>query len=123
MKRTSCYRNDLVEAIRKYLPCQFFAQWRLPKGLRWTPQRLLWMALLMTYSAEQTLADRFDAVGDVLKTAFPHWRLGRSYSGWFEAQARWLQPFATSLLKLKNCFGTQVTHAGTQTTHELMNRC
>jgi DDE family transposase len=92
VRRTPSYRADLVEAIRKHLPRQFFARWPLPKGLTWTPQRLVWMALLMTGSAEQTLADRFDAVRDLLKAAFPHWRLGVRYTGWFEARARWLPP-------------------------------
>ena len=97
MKRTSCYRDDLVAAIRKYLPWQFFSQWRLTKGLSWTPQRIVWLALLMCYSAEQTLADRFDAVSDVLAAAFPHWRLGTSYTGWFEAQARWIEPLQAKM--------------------------
>src|ERR1700676_1784585 len=97
MRRTSWYRGDLVEAIRKYLPWQFFAQWRLTKGLTWTPQRIVWMALLMAYSAEQTLAARFEAVGDVLRAACPHWRLGTSYTGWFEAQSRWIQPLSTQV--------------------------
>jgi hypothetical protein len=91
MKRTSCYRGDLVEAIRKYLPFQFFSQWTLIKGLSWTPQRIVWMALLMAYSAEQTLGSRFDAVRYGLKKMFPHWGLGTSYQGWFEAQAHWIK--------------------------------
>ena len=39
------------------------------------------MALLLAWSAEQTLAERFDAAGDLLSALFPHWRLGRSYTG------------------------------------------
>ena len=97
MERTPCYRADLVEAIRKYLPAQCFARWRLPRGLTWTPQRIAWMALLMAFSAEQTLAERFEAVRDVLREAFPHWRLGATYTGWSEAQARWVEPLRPAL--------------------------
>ena len=97
MKRKSWYREDLAEAIRKCLPSQFFAQWRLSKGLRWTPQRIVWMALLMAYCAEQTLGERFDAVRDVLKETFPHGQLGTSYTGWFEAQAHWIEALRPAL--------------------------
>lgn len=99
MKRSPSYRDDLAEAIRRHLPWQFFGRWPLAKGLTWTPQRLVWMALLMTWSAEQTLADRFDAVRDFLKAAFPHWRLGVSYTGWYEAQARWLAPVPSAVAR------------------------
>jgi hypothetical protein len=91
MKRTSCYRDDLVEAIRKFLPFQFFSQWAVTKGLSWTPQRIVWAALLMAWSAEQTLAARFDAVSYGLKKMFPHWRLGTTYQGWLDAQSKWIE--------------------------------
>jgi Transposase DDE domain len=87
----------LVEAVRLCIPAQFFARWLLRRGLLWTPQRLFWMALLMAWSAEQTLAERFEAARDWLGTCFPGWRLGASYSGWVQALARWDTRLRTAL--------------------------
>ncbi len=93
------YRDSLVQAIRVWFPWQFFAQWSLLAGLKWTPQRLYWMAILMAWSAEQTLTDRFGAVRTLLKEMFPKWSLGTSYTGWYEAQAKWLTPLKPALSK------------------------
>ena len=92
LQRTVSYRQGLIEAIRKYFPAPFFSRWKLRHGLLWTPQRLFWMAILMVWSAEQTLQDRFDAVGQLLASLFPRWKLGTSYTGWYEAQLAWLEP-------------------------------
>ena len=94
--RTS-YREALVGAIREWLPPQFFGQWKLRRGLRWTPQRILWVALLMAWSAEQTLASRFRAVADAVQALFPKWRPGETYTGWCEAQANWAGPLRAAL--------------------------
>jgi hypothetical protein len=99
MERPSCYRSGLIDAIRIHFPWQFFARWKLPCGLRWTPQRLFWMALLMTWSPEQTLGERFTAVRELLRALFPRWRLGTTYTGWYEAQARWLAPLQPELAR------------------------
>ena len=102
MKRTSSYRAGLIGAIREWLPTQFFSRWKLRGGVAWTPQRLLCMALFMAWSAEQTLAERFDAVHDLLRSLFPRWRLGGTYTGWYVALARWsavLQPAVAKRLR------------------------
>ena len=91
MGQPLCYRRGLIDAIRIHLPWQFFARWKLTRGLRWTPQRLFWAAILMARSAEQTLGERFTAVRDLLHTLFPQWRLGATYTGWYEAQVRRLE--------------------------------
>ena len=96
--RTS-YRESLVAAIREWFPAQFFGQWKLRRGLLWTPQRIVWMAVLLVWSAEQTLTSRFTAVADVLQTLFPRWRLGESYTGWHEAQLRWVSPLGQAVTK------------------------
>lgn len=102
MQRSSSYRQSLVEAIRTWLPAPFFSRWRLRQRLLWRPQRLVWMALLMAWSAEQTLTGRFEAVRDLLHALFPQWRLGQSYTGWYEAAAQWttaLQPAVAKRLR------------------------
>jgi hypothetical protein len=93
------YREALVDAIRQWLPAQFFSRWKLRRGLQWTPQRILWVALLMAWSAEQTLTSRFTAVADVVQTLFPRWRPGETYTGWSEAQARWIGPLRQAVAK------------------------
>ena len=80
MKPKASSRQDLVAAIRQWLPTQFFAQWPLRRGLLWTPQRLVWLALLMAWSSEQTLGERFEAACDLLGSLFPGWKLGGTYT-------------------------------------------
>ena len=92
MKPKASYRQDLVAAIRQWLPTQFFAQWPLRRGLRWTPQRLVWLALLMAWSAEQTLGERFEAACDLLGSLFPGWKLGGTYTGFAVALRAWSDP-------------------------------
>ena len=87
MGQPLCYQQGLIDAIRIHLPWQFFARWKLTRGLRWTPQRLFWAAILMARRHKQTLGERFTAVRDLLHTLFPQWRLGATYTGWYEARA------------------------------------
>ncbi len=91
--------SALVESVCLWIPGAFFAQWALRRGLLWTPQRLFWMALFMAWSAEQTLAERFDAARDLLQILFPRWCLGASYSGWLQALAHWDKPMRAALAK------------------------
>jgi Transposase DDE domain len=97
--RKPSYRAGLIDAIRNWFPGQFFSRWRLRKGLWWTPQHIFWMAILMAWSAEQTLQDRFAAVGELLEVLFPQWKLGTSYTGWCDAQAKWIDPLRPALAK------------------------
>jgi hypothetical protein len=55
------------------------------------------MAILMSWSVEQTLGDRFTATRDLLKRLFPKWSLGKSYTGWYTAQAHWLKTLQPAL--------------------------
>ncbi len=82
MKTVLSRGSALVESVCLWIPGAFFAQWALRRGLLWTPQRLFWMALFMAWSAEQTLAERFDAARDLLQILFPRWcRVGASWDG------------------------------------------
>jgi hypothetical protein len=82
--------HGLVEAVRAWLPGQFFSQWKVTSGSTWTPHRLFWMAILMVWSAEQTLGERFHETRRTLRGLFPKWSLGTSYTGWYQAQAKWI---------------------------------
>ncbi len=99
MKTVLSRGSALVESVCLWIPGAFFAQWALRRGLLWTPQRLFWMALFMAWSAEQTLAERFDAARDLLQILFPRWCLGASYSGWLQALAHWDKPMRAALAK------------------------
>ena len=92
------YRHGLIEAIGASLPGQFFSRWA-SAAAKWSPLRLFWMAILMAWSAEQTLQARFEETREVVRSLFPKWRLGKSYTGWYEAQLKWLTPLQPALSK------------------------
>ena len=97
--RTVSYGHGLREAIEKWFPGQFFSRWPVTAGSAWRPQRVFWLALLMVWSAEQTLQARFAVSRQVLRSFFPKWSLGTSYTGWYEAQLKWLRPLRPALIK------------------------
>ena len=92
------YRHGLKDAIGKVLPGQFFSRWPVA-GSRWSPLRVFWMAILMAWSAEQTLQARFAETRQVVRSLFPKWPLGKSYTGWYQAQLKWLTPLQPALSK------------------------
>ena len=96
---TTSYRPGLVAAIAKWFPGQFFSHWPVLAGSKWSPLRLFWMAVLMVWSAEQTLQTRFASTRAVLRSLFPKWRLGKTYTGWYEAQLKWIEPLRPALAK------------------------
>src|SRR3954467_5003998 len=99
MRRTSCYQDSLLQAMREWLPGQFFSRWPVRRSGCWTAQRVFWMGLLMAWSGEQTLGERFDGGRGFLTSALPHWCLGAAYQGWFEAQQKWLTPVQPAVVK------------------------
>jgi hypothetical protein len=98
-RAASVYRHGLIEAIGKWFPGQFFSRWRVTAGAKWSPQRVFWMAILMVWSADQTLQTRFEAVREVVRSLHPKWSLGKSYTGWYEAQLKWIEPLQPALKK------------------------
>lgn len=98
-KTQASYRHGLKDAIAKWFPGQFFSHWRVTAGSKWSPQRLFWLAILMAWSAEQTLQARFEETRDMVRRLFPKWSLGKSYTGWYEAQLKWLTPLWPALSK------------------------
>jgi len=92
------YRHGLKDAIGKFLPSQFFSRWPVV-GSKWSPLRVVWVALLMVWSAEQSLEARFEETREVVRSLFPKWSLGKSYTGWYQAQLKWLTPLRPALSK------------------------
>ncbi len=97
--RVQAYRPGLKDAIGKWFPGRFFSRWAVTAGSKWSPQRVFWMAILMAWSAEQTLQARFEAMREVLHSLFPKWTVGKSYTGWYEAQLKWMTPLRSALSK------------------------
>lgn len=50
--------------------------------------RLVWSAVLMAWSEQKQLGERFTAVTTFCKSVCRHWKLGSSYDGWVQALAR-----------------------------------
>jgi Transposase DDE domain len=98
-KTKASYRHGLKDAIANCFPGQFFSHWSVIKGSKWSPQRVFWVAILMVWSAEQTLQARFEETRDIVRSLFPKWTLGKSYTGWYEAQLKWLTPLGSALSK------------------------
>jgi hypothetical protein len=92
------YRHGLQDAIGKLLPGQFFSRWPVA-GAKWSPLRVFWVAILMAWSAAQTLQARFEETRALVRALFPKWPLGKSYTGWYEAQLKWLTPLRPALGK------------------------
>src|SRR5262245_4749996 len=61
------YRHGLKDAIAKWFPGQFFSRWPVTAGSKWSPVRIFWLAILMVWSAEQTLQARFEETRDLLR--------------------------------------------------------
>lgn len=76
-----------------------------PGARRWSPEQLIFTALLMIYSSGATLVDRFHDARSCLVEMFPQRRRpGRSYQGFVKAWQR-LMPWMPGVLKrhLRTC--------------------
>jgi hypothetical protein len=98
-KSQTWYRHGLQEAIGKFFPSTFFSRWPLIGGLKWSPQRVFWTALLMVWCVEQTLEARFAATRQIVRSLFPKWSLGTTYTGWYQAQLKWLAVMRPAVTK------------------------
>jgi len=93
----SAYLSGLAEAIAKWFPGQYFSRWAVMGGTLWTPQRIFWLAILMAWSSCPSLQTRFDEGRAVAKSAFAKWAVGTTYTGWYEAQLKWIEPLRPAL--------------------------
>jgi hypothetical protein len=62
-----------------------FSQWPVREGTLWTPQRVAWVSLLMSWGEAQTLSTRFRHACEISHELHKHWKLGGSYSGFAQA--------------------------------------
>ena len=82
-------RRQFVEAINELFPPRIFSRFELHGNAGWSPQKLLWVTLLMNWMAGDTLSERFRAARKLVQLVHPRWQLPIRYSGFVEAQVRW----------------------------------
>jgi hypothetical protein len=85
----NAYRRQFVEAVNQVFPPQMFSQFEQHGNAEWSPQKLLWVSLLMNWMAGATLSERFQAARKLVKRVHPRWSLPITFSGFVEAQLRW----------------------------------
>lgn len=83
--------------INERFPPQMFAQWTQHGNAEWSPQKVLWVSLVMNWMAGATLSERFRAARKLVRLVQPRWRLPAAFSGFVDAQQR-CQPLLLPLL-------------------------
>jgi hypothetical protein len=76
----------LIDAIQTVFPPQFFGRFSAHGNADWTAQKVFWMSVVMSWQAKATLGEQFAAARDVLKAAFPRWKLPTALSGFLDAR-------------------------------------
>lgn len=79
------YREELKAAMEELLPPQCFHRWSVHGNADWTPQKLAWMAILMSWDEASTLTERFEHTRRLLKVLHPRWKLPTSSAGFVAA--------------------------------------
>lgn len=85
----SAYRRQFVEALNELFPPQIFAQIARHGNAEWSPQKVLWVSLVMNWMPGATLYERFHAARKLVRFVQPRWSVPTSLSGFVEAQQRW----------------------------------
>lgn len=104
----NAYRRQFVEALNELFPPQMFAQCVLHGNTEWSPQRVLWVSLLLNWLPGATLSERFYAARRLIRWLHPRWHVPMSFSGFIEAQLRWwpvLWPLLWQRLRPDEGFG------------------
>src|SRR5437867_951077 len=71
--------------MEELLPSQLFRRWSIHGNSDWTPQKLAWLAILMSWEDACTLGERFQHTRRLLQALQPRWKLPRSYAGFVAA--------------------------------------
>lgn len=107
-QRREVYRRQFIEAVNELLPPQSFSQFSRHGNAGWSPQKLVWVSLLMNWMAGATMSERFLAARKLVQQIHPRWTLPREYSGFVGAQRRWwpqLWPLFCRRLRPDKTFG------------------
>lgn len=81
-------RDQIIQLITALFPPRWFTRWSVSLSRGWTPQKVLWVSLIMHWLPERTLRERFVRARQIVNRLHPRWKLPVSYSGFVEAQLR-----------------------------------
>lgn len=94
-KTESCYPQSLKQAIDRHLPYRLF---KADTSVRWCQRYLALCALMMVWSANDVLLDRFNQARRSLAEMFPgRKRAGSTYQGFIAALARHSAPLLAAI--------------------------
>jgi len=102
MARKPCrvsYRRELVAAIAAVFPAQWFSRFPCQGNPVWTPQKVFWVSVVMSWQPPATLHEQFEAARDVIRKVHPRWRLGTSLSGFLSARQRVMDELRRPLVR------------------------
>ena len=87
--KQTCYHNNLLAAIKRFLPKRGLPLQVSDNRVRWAPRLLAMAAILISWSAAPTLQEAFATVWDCLaKMYVSRKRSGRTYEGFIAALRR-----------------------------------
>lgn len=93
-------RDQIIQLITALFPPPWFTLWRVCLSRGWTPQRVLWVSLIMHWLPERALRERFVRARQIVNKLHPRWKLPVSYSGFVDAQLRTMQKICPELKTL-----------------------
>lgn len=79
--------DPISAALCGIIPPQWFAQWKTKKITQWTPQKVVWVSIVMHWLPEQGLRERFEKAKIIVAILHPRWKLPKSYSAFQSAQS------------------------------------
>jgi hypothetical protein len=84
-----CYADGPAQQLFSHLPVRGNADW--------TPPRLTWMSVVMSWDEGPNLTTRWEHACHAAQDLPPHWRLGTSYAGFTQALVRQTPRLADAL--------------------------
>jgi hypothetical protein len=81
----------MIEAIQAIFPPQFFSRFSSHGNTVWTPQKVFWFSVVMSWHPDTKIEEQFESARAVLRKVFPRWTVGTSVSGFVEARTRLLE--------------------------------
>ena len=95
-------RRQVIELVSQLFPPQWFARWPVPASVTWTPQKVVWVSLIMYWIPGTGICDRFQRARQIVSRLHPRWTIPVSLGGFIEAQERvWPQIQAELIGRLR----------------------
>lgn len=83
-------RQELIAELDAIFPPSLFRQWSQHRNNGWTPRKVVWTSVVMFWISGRTLEEQFSAARRIVRFMKPHWKMPSSYSGFVDAQIRYL---------------------------------